>query len=200
MLGTGYFLKIAKLIPSKKNQSVLMAKISFRKTKKNCQSANISCHTIGDRQQFLIWKHETNRTCLFHSEKKRYTVNYWFYIGYPFDHMYFYCTYLTKTKILSMLGTGYFLKIAKLIPSKKNQSVLMAKISFRKTKKNCQSANISCHTIGDRQQFLIWKHETKWTLELWTSSLENHSRLRERGNELHSRPSRPISARDIARL
>ena len=26
MLGTGYFLKIAKLIPSKKNQSVLIAK------------------------------------------------------------------------------------------------------------------------------------------------------------------------------
>ena len=34
MLGTGYFLKSQKLIPSKKNQSVLIAKISSRKTKK----------------------------------------------------------------------------------------------------------------------------------------------------------------------
>ena len=45
-------------------------------------------------------------------------MNYWFYIGYPyrsivFQKMYFYDTYLTTTKILSMLGTGYFLKIAK---------------------------------------------------------------------------------------
>ena len=31
-----------------------------------------------------------------------------------FENMYFYCTYLTKTKILSMLGTGYFLIIGPL--------------------------------------------------------------------------------------
>ena len=52
-----------------------------------------------------------------------------------FENMYFYCTYSIKTKILSMLGTGYFLKSQKLIPSKKNQSVLIAKISSRKTQK-----------------------------------------------------------------
>ena len=34
MLGTGYFLKSQKLIISKKNQSVLIAKISSRKTQK----------------------------------------------------------------------------------------------------------------------------------------------------------------------
>ena len=34
MLGTGHFLKSQKLIPSKKNQSVLIAKISSRKTQK----------------------------------------------------------------------------------------------------------------------------------------------------------------------
>ena len=28
--------------------------------------------------------------------------------------MYFYCTYSIRTKILTMLGTGYFLKIAKI--------------------------------------------------------------------------------------
>ena len=46
-------------------------------------------------------------------------MNYWYYIGFAygivlFENMYFYCTYLTKTKILSMLGTGYFLKISKI--------------------------------------------------------------------------------------
>ena len=34
MLGTEHFLKSQKLIPSKKNQSVLIAKISSRKTQK----------------------------------------------------------------------------------------------------------------------------------------------------------------------
>ena len=42
MLDVGYSLKIAKLIPSKKNQSVLIEKISSRKTQKNCQSAKIN--------------------------------------------------------------------------------------------------------------------------------------------------------------
>ena len=52
-----------------------------------------------------------------------------------FENMYFYCTYSIKTTILSMLGTGYFLKSQKLIPSKKNQSVLIAKICSHKTQK-----------------------------------------------------------------
>ena len=52
-----------------------------------------------------------------------------------FENMYFYCTYSIKTTILSVLGTGYFMKSQKLIPSKKNQSVLIAKISSHKTQK-----------------------------------------------------------------
>ena len=36
---------------------------------------------------------------------------------------------------MSTLGTGYLLKRVKLIPSLKNQSALIAKISSRKTKK-----------------------------------------------------------------
>ena len=31
-----------------------------------------------------------------------------------FENTHFYCTYSIKPKILSMLGTGYFLKIAKI--------------------------------------------------------------------------------------
>ena len=51
MLGTGYFLKSQKLIPSKKNQSVLIAKISSRETQEiaNPQKqthAKISFHTV----------------------------------------------------------------------------------------------------------------------------------------------------------
>ena len=31
-----------------------------------------------------------------------------------FENVYFYCTYSIKPKVMSMLGTGYFLKIAKI--------------------------------------------------------------------------------------
>ena len=70
-----------------------------------------------------------------------------------FENMYFYCTYSIKTEILSMLGTGYFPKSQKLIPSNKNQSLLIAKISSRKTQKiaNPQKltpAKISFHTVS----------------------------------------------------
>ena len=47
--------------------------------------------------------------------------------------------YLTNTKILSMLGTGYFLKITN-INSQQEKPVLITKISSRKTQKNRQSA------------------------------------------------------------
>ena len=59
--------------------------------------------------------------------------------------MYFYCMNSVKTKILPMLGTGYFLKIGK-----KKQSVLIAKISLRKTQKNRQSAK-----INSRKSFVL---------------------------------------------
>ena len=45
---------------------------------------------------------------------------------------YFYCKHLIETKILSMLGTGYNLKIAKIYCQPENQFSLMAKISSRK--------------------------------------------------------------------
>ena len=41
-----------------------------------------------------------------------------------------------KTRMLSMLGTGYFLKSQKLIPNKKNQSVLIVKLVPTKHKKS----------------------------------------------------------------
>ena len=40
-----------------------------------------------------------------------------------FENMYYYCTYSIKTTMFSMLGTGYFLKSQKLIPSKKKNSL-----------------------------------------------------------------------------
>ena len=42
MLGTGHFLKSQKLIPSKKNQFDLIAKINFLQNIKNRQSAKIN--------------------------------------------------------------------------------------------------------------------------------------------------------------
>ena len=41
MLGTGYFLKIAKINLNKKNQSVLIIKISSRKTQKIAKFGSI---------------------------------------------------------------------------------------------------------------------------------------------------------------
>ena len=39
-----------------------------------------------------------------------------------FENMNFYCTYSIKAKVMSMLGTGYFLKIAK-INSQQEKSI-----------------------------------------------------------------------------
>ena len=63
---------------------------------------------------------------LAHSETNRFTMSYWFYLGYPQS---------TKTEMLSMLVLDTFWKLQKLIPSKKNQSLLIVKISSHKTQK-----------------------------------------------------------------
>ena len=55
-------------------------------------------------------------------------MNYWFYIGYAYRI----CISIARTHTW-VLGT--FWKSQKLIPGKKNQSVLIAKISSRKTQK-----------------------------------------------------------------
>ena len=102
-------------------------------------------------------------------------MNYWFYTRFPLYYLQYYlkictvfllhpdCTYLTRTKILSMLATGSLLvevshfsshlclvvrdlcqqgrywvlfeNRKKLILSEKNQCVLIAKISFPETEK-----------------------------------------------------------------
>ena len=49
---------------------------------------------------------------------------------------YFYCTYSIKMKILSMICPGLSENRKKFFPSKKNQSVPVAKICFFKTKKS----------------------------------------------------------------
>ena len=46
--------------------------------------------------------------------------------------MYFYCTYSIKTKILSMLGTEYFLKIAKINFQREKPICPNRKTKFRK--------------------------------------------------------------------
>ena len=68
MLGT--FWKLQKLIPSKKNQSVLIEKISSRKTQKNPQSAEInSCKNFVPRgksffkKQFILICESGERIC-----------------------------------------------------------------------------------------------------------------------------------------
>ena len=54
-----------------------------------------------------------------------------------------------KTKILSMLGIGYFWKLQKLIPSKEHQSFLIAKIC------SCKTQNIAdLQKIKSRKNFV----------------------------------------------
>ena len=47
-----------------------------------------------------------------------------------FKNMYFYCTYLTKTKMLSMLCTLYFLKIAKISSPQTQKIANLQKYNF----------------------------------------------------------------------
>ena len=56
MLGTVYFLKIAKIYSQQKNQYVFIAKISPRitHTQKNRQSAKILCYTHGGQNSLVI--------------------------------------------------------------------------------------------------------------------------------------------------
>ena len=97
------------------------------------------------RLKFTTQKYSTKKSCLFNynlslSFRKKSGIQ-WNTdadrsIGpVLFENMHFYCTYSIKTKILSMLGTGYFLKIAKINSQQINKSVLIAKISSRKTQK-----------------------------------------------------------------
>ena len=76
------------------------------------------------RLKFTTQKYSTKKSCLFNynlslSFRKKSGIQ-WNTdadrsIGpVLFENMHFYCTYSIKTKILSMLGTGYFLKIAKI--------------------------------------------------------------------------------------
>ena len=98
--------------------------------------------------------------------------------------MYFYCKYSIKTNVLSMLGAGYFLKIAKInsiCPNRKKQFLQntknrqSAKINFRK---NLVPHGISstmasvpsgtCRALNDQQKSSLTRF---WTLFLksWLS-------------------------------
>ena len=57
--------------------------------------------------------------------------------------MYFYCKYSIKTNVLSMLGTGYFLKIAKINCQLENSICPNRKKQFPQNTKNRQSAKIN---------------------------------------------------------
>ena len=83
------------------------------------------------------------------------TINYLFYIGYA--HRRIVWKYISPLHLLNknenIINAGYWLcenRTEKLIPIENNQSVLIAKISSRKTQKNGQSAKISCHTVASR--------------------------------------------------
>ena len=63
--------------------------------------------------------------------------------GLLLANMYFYCTYSIKTRILSMLGTGYFLKITKINSQLEKPICPNCKNQFPQNTKRCQSAKIN---------------------------------------------------------
>ena len=93
-------------------------------------------------------------------------MKYWFYIGYAHRSIvwkYVFAHVLSKNENLSiMLGTGYFQwwKSQKLIPSKKNQSVLIEKITSRKTQKNSQSS------IGSRRSPIVHQIQNQECMQM----------------------------------
>ena len=70
----------------------------------------------------------------------------------------FYCTYLTKTNITSMLGTGYFLKIAKINSEQEKPVCSKRKTQFPQNTKNRQSAKI--HVNSPKRFVPQGKHRT----------------------------------------
>ena len=87
----------------------------------------------------------TTFTCLFHSERRRYTMNDWFYIGYACRSTISIVRTQQKQKYYQCWVLGTFWISQKLIPIAKNQSVLISKISSRKKQKNRQSTRINSH-------------------------------------------------------
>ena len=82
--------------------------------------------------------------------------------------------------ILSMLGTGYVLKIAKINSQRENQCVLVTKISFGETEKNPQFAK-----MNSRKKF----RATRYThLVRFVSTINCHCR----GSRFPCRGSRVI--------
>ena len=82
-------------------------------------------------------------------------MKYWFYIGYAhrsilWKYMYFYFTYSIKTKILSKLGTGYFLKILKINSQQEKQICPHRKKSIpaKHKKLPIREKKISYHTVN----------------------------------------------------
>ena len=63
--------------------------------------------------------------------------------GLLLENMYFYCTYSIKTKILSMLGTGYFLKIANINSQQEKPICHNCKTQFPQNTKSYPSAKIN---------------------------------------------------------
>ena len=65
--------------------------------------------------------------------------------GLLLENTYFYCMYSIKAIISSMLGTEYFLKIAKINSQQEKPIGPNCKNKFPQDTKNCQSAEITSH-------------------------------------------------------
>ena len=119
-----------------------------------------SIYTLNSLHKTLRRNRVCLKSCLFHSETKRYKMNYWFYIGYAYHSVVweyvFCCTYLTKThikitakifpaKIYSRVNILY-LKFATQDITKKSSLSEIVPLSFRN--KTVYNELLVLHRVG----------------------------------------------------
>ena len=90
--------------------------------------------------------------------------------------MYFYNRHSMKTKILSMLGTGYFLKIAKINSQQEKPISPNRKNQFPQNTKNRQSVKINCKNFVPYGNSVI--NNVSQTIYVFCSSINGTQLIR----------------------
>ena len=108
-------------------------------------------------------KYSTEKLCLFNHKLSLSFRNNERLVYCLKKYIHFFCTYSIKTNILSMLGSGYFLKIAKINSQQEKPICPNRKNYFPQNTKNHQSAK-----INSRKNFVPHVHRLDAIpIELW---------------------------------
>ena len=100
--------------------------------------------------KFAIQIYNTKKSCLFNHNLSLSFRNDEILVYCLKIIMYFYCMYSIKTKLLSMVGTRYFLKITEINSQQEKPICPNRKNQFLQNTKSCQSAKL----INSRKNFV----------------------------------------------